>query len=395
VGGPTAGVYVGSLDNKPDEQQKIRILNVDTTTVYSNGKLFFFRDDTLMVQDFDADKLQLSGAPIPVVERLDRVNVSVMFAVSPSGVMAYRQRPKGGVLPDRRITAWYDRAGKQTSSLEVQNQDGQFRLSPDGRSAVSRAWKPDNTPDGLWLNDFVRAVRTPLTFQQPGAQHAVWSPDGTRVYYDDADEVYQKDANGAGVAKRLWQASSPVSSSSVSPSGKFLVVSALQPDGISLLPLSGEPKPISLLQSPADEGFGAFSPNGQWLAYYSNESGRNEVYVRPFLENGPKGPALGEGKWRISRNGATVQASQPPQWTKDGREIVFRSGSEYHAVAVSASGGVFQVGQDTTLFTLASQTWDVSADGEKFLISTNTSAASPAPQAPITVVLNWEAEFKK
>jgi eukaryotic-like serine/threonine-protein kinase len=393
-----AGIYLGSLDTKPQDQRKNRRILQSTTAVpYVNGKLFFVRDGTLMAQTFDTDKLELAGDPFPIAEHIGGNNSTNMFSVSPAGTLAYRQIAGQQGTAQNRITAWYDRAGKQTSRLEVQNQDVQFRLSPDARSAVS-VGVVNNLADGLWIDDFARGVRTRLTFQQPGAQGAVWSPDGTRVYYNLQNEIYQKAANGAGDAKKLLQVPGPrAATSSVSQDGRFLLYTFATPSSLAdlgLLPLQGDPKPVTLLQTQANDVLGSFSPDGRWIAYYSNESNpsRYELYVRPFVADGP---AIGDGKWQISHSGATTELA--PHWTKNGHEILFRINDEFHAAAIGVSGSVLQPGQETTLFTLPVNSWDVTADGEKFLITTTPAATttSQGPQAPITVVLNWEAEFNK
>jgi eukaryotic-like serine/threonine-protein kinase len=154
-------------------------------------------------------------------------------------------------------------------------------------------------------------------------------------------------------------------------------------------------KPVQLLASKFNEGPGSFSPDSRWIAYDSDESGRSEVYVRPFLTTGPSGaPSLGEGKkWQVSKDGGS---SFPKGWRSDGKEIIFQSlkGSPM-AVEVSTNGTAFEAGIPRQLFALplGSSLWDVTADGQKFLVPVPSGAQGA--RTPITVVLNWQAELKK
>jgi Tol biopolymer transport system component len=155
-------------------------------------------------------------------------------------------------------------------------------------------------------------------------------------------------------------------------------------------------KPVRLLATKFNEAYGSFSPDGRWIAYASDESGRWQVYVRPFLPAGPSGPSLGDAKWQVSKEGfgdAADAGQLAPRWRSDGQEIIFRglNGSPV-AVAVSATGGVFNAGVPKQLFDApANLSWDVTADGKRFLmVSANARVTRPV----ITVVLNWQADLK-
>jgi len=160
-----------------------------------------------------------------------------------------------------------------------------------------------------------------------------------------------------------------------------------------VLPLNGAPgtgKPTLLLGTQFDESDASFSPDGRWVAYRSNASGRMEIYVRPFVA---AGPALGEGQWQVSRDGAIAQR---PKWSNDGKEILFL-GPNYTmmAVEVNGSGAGFQMGTPQQLFTVpVAAGWDVTADGQRFLMSVPPGIGQQT-QTPITVVLNWQADLKK
>jgi Tol biopolymer transport system component len=164
-------------------------------------------------------------------------------------------------------------------------------------------------------------------------------------------------------------------------------------DDIWLLPLQGDRKPVLLLGTIFNEWAATFSPDMRWITYNSNETGNAEVYVRPFLAAGPSGtPSLGEGKWQISRDGGRF-----PRWRADGKEIFFEDtpiGRGKVAVEVKPSGTAFEYGAPHRLFQgSAGNSWDVAPDGKRFLVAAPT--VQQTAQAPITVVLNWQAQLKK
>ncbi len=161
-----------------------------------------------------------------------------------------------------------------------------------------------------------------------------------------------------------------------------------------MLPLEGGHKPVVLLATQFPESQGSFSPDMRWIAYTSGESGRNEVYVRPFIASGASGaPSLGEGKWQISKDGG-----DGPRWSTDGREIIFEappSGTLKMAVEVKTNGAAFEAGVPQRLFQAPiDYGWDATADGKRFLLAVPPIQRSGA-QIPITVVLNWPAQLKK
>jgi Tol biopolymer transport system component len=206
--------------------------------------------------------------------------------------------------------------------------------------------------------------------------------------------IYEKASSGAGEEKELLkkpgETLNPVS---WSRDGRFLLyVQQNTPktgNDIWVLPLGGEPKPVLLLATEFNEGQPRLSPDGRWISYNSNDSGRAEIYVRPFDASGP---ALGQGKWQISKDGG-----QGARWRADGKQIIFRApdGSPM-AVDVTANGAAFQTSAPRQLFPLppgAATDWDVTPDGRRFLIPVRRTQA--VGDEPITVVLNWKASLKR
>jgi len=401
-----SGIYAASLDLKPADQPKERILANSFAAPYVDGNLFFMREGTLMVQPFDAGKLKLTGEPVPVAEHVGTEGSSGYFSISPSGVLAYRTGSAAtiGVLQ----TSWFGRDGKLIRKLEPGPERG-LRLSPDAKFAMGRDAAPGGRGD-LWMLDLSRGVRTRFTFRQGPGTFPVWSPDGNNVFFAAgastiSDTFYEKAVNGAGEEKQLLkEAGASLTPSDVSRDGRFLLYSAQSPrspkTGLDMwvLPLQGNSQPVLLLGTPFTEGLGSFSPDGRWIAYFSNESGRVEIYVRPFVA-GPSGPpALGAGKWQVSKDGAAGAANfGPPRWRNDGKEIIFRDASNTMlSVEVNGTGSGFQMGSPVPLFTAPNNNGgDWTTDHKQLLLTTAIEQGTPAAQVPITVVLNWQADLKK
>ena len=390
-----SGVYVGSLDVKPAEQSKERFLTTKLGAPYVDGNIFFLREGTLMAQPFDAGKLQLRGEPVPIAEHVGAELSSGFFAVSPTGVLAYRT----GVSATTGLQhTWFDHEGKATGTFGEPNNDFGVRLSPDGTRAAERDAARQTRGD-IWLLDFARGVRTRLTFRQNLGSYPVWSPDGGHIAFsagDSIDTIYEKSASGAGEEKELLKKPGEIMlPTNWSHDGRFLLYYAenVPKTGADLwvLPLEGDRKAVPLLATDFDEGLGAFSPDGRWVAYVSNESGRNEIYVRPFVASGSSGPSLGEGKWQVSKDGGTN-----PRWRADGKEIIFSFGPAILSVDVNGSGAGFPMGTPKQLFTApANNGWDVTGDGKRFLMIVPPNQGVQAAPTPITVVLNWQADLKK
>ena len=392
------GIYVGDLDTKPSEQSKERILAAQYAASYADGYLFFMRENTLMAQPFDAGRLRLQGEAVRVVERVATSQSIGEFSVSPGGALAYRA---GAEMRDYQLT-WYDRQGKTLGALGQPGSDQWVVLSPDGtRAAVRDATLADQ--GDIWVLDFVRGVRTRLTFRQSAGSVPVWSPDSSRIAFSAGttfqDTLYEKASSGAGDDQELFKkAGESKLPTAWSRDGRFLLYYSLNNPktgtDIWVLPMEGDRKPVLLLGTKFNELRASFSPDMRWIAYNSDETGRQEVYVRPFTASGPSGaPALGEGKWQLSKDGG-----DGPVWRADGKEIIFQAppnGTKKMAVDVKTNGSTFEAGVPQLLFQPPiDYGWDVTADGKKFLLSV-VPAGQQSAATPITVILNWQAELKK
>jgi dipeptidyl aminopeptidase/acylaminoacyl peptidase len=391
------GMYAGSLDAGSAQQSKERILAGPFAASYVNGSLFFMRENTLMAQPFDAAKLQLTGEPSPVAEHVATTQSIGVFSVSPGGTLAYRS---GAMTGSYQLT-WFDREGKLLNSFGRPGPDQGIAISPDGARGAVRDSSDAGVGD-LWILDFARGVRTRFTFRQGPGSAAVWSPDGSRIAFAGGtllDTLFEKPSSGAGDEKALLtQAGTIHIPTSWSHDGRFLLYylanAPKTAQDLWALPLQGDRKPALLLATEFNEREATFSPDMRWIAYTSNESGRTEVYVRPFLPSGPSGaPSLGEGKWQVSKDGGSE-----PRWRADGKEIIFQAppnGTAKMAVQVTPKGAALDVGIPQRLFQAPiDYGWDVTSDGKRFAMSVLPQGQQVA-QIPITVVLNWPAQMKK
>jgi Tol biopolymer transport system component len=387
-GSTTTGlpIYLGSLDSA---ERKL-LLNADAQNVmYSQGHLLFLRETTLMAQPFDARRLELTGEAFPIAEQIGTLGAPPygVFSASENGVLVYQT----GAGAAGTQLVWFDRSGKQTGVLEDRAVYGDVELSPDGRQASISVPGQSGGPRDIWLYDVARSLKTRFTFDPADEQRVIWSPDGSRLVFNSRRkgrlDLYQKAADGSGTEEVLLEDDREKSPTSWSADGRFLLYVAIGgPTGNDLfvMPLTGDRKPIPFLNTQFSEARGQFFPDGRWIAYASNESGRNEVYVAPF-----PGPG---GKRQVSTAGGNY-----PRWRGDGNEIFYLApDNKLMAAAVNGRGTSFEVGAVRPLFDTRQAgvryAYDVTADGQRFLVNT---AVEEADAAPITVVVNWTAGMRR
>ncbi len=394
------GMYVGALDVDAGNQSRQRILATGVPASFANGYLFFPRAGTLMAQPFDARRLELAGAPVPVAE-----NVGItwyftgMFSVSDQGVFVYRTASEPGAFQ----LSWVDRQGTTVGTLGPPGIDRRVVLSPDGRRAVAKD-APYNVPGDLWMLDLASGRRTRFTFSKNVYSPAVWSPDGARVAYSAGrlgDTIYEKAASGLGDEQMLLKEPGlRYFPSSWSRDGRFLLYHTENAanTGYDLWALSlTDRKPHLMLGEAFNEWAGVFSPDMRWVAYASLETAAADpaVHVRPFRVSGQTGqPSFGEGRWQISKNHGNW-----PQWRTD-REIVFNTapvGTEIFAAPVNTTGTAFESGIPQRLpfppSTGVTTTPQSTADGQRFLLDVPLNQRTA--RTSISVVLNWPALLKQ
>jgi eukaryotic-like serine/threonine-protein kinase len=374
-----SAIYVASLDSK----EKKLLLNISSNPVYvSPGYLLFHRQGTLMAQPFDANKLELTGEEVPIVEGVEfnPFNGFAVFSASNNGVLAYRGG--GGAVPLNLV--WVNRNGTE-QPLSAPPHNYTFpRISPDGKRVAAGIEEGEGQ---IWLYDISRDALSRLTFEGSSNVDPIWTPDGKRITFKGkGNRLFWQSADGAGNAEeltpgKLVQNNIP---SAWSPDGQEL---AFLEDGVArniwILPLKGR-TPHVFVASPAYESAPSFSPDGRWIVYASDESGRTEIYVRPY-----PGPG---GKWQISTDGGTE-----PKWNPKGRELFYRDGQKMMAVDYTEQP-TFSAGKPKMLFqgpyTPTPRTaadYDVNPDGQPFLM---LKATEQSP-GQINVVLNWFEELKQ
>jgi serine/threonine protein kinase len=392
------GIYASSLEGlKP-----LHILPDDSNAVYvpglypgRSGYLIFRRKETLMAQPFDPQSLKLSGEMFPIAEQVGTVanTGNAAFTASANGELAYRF----GNLYENRQFVWMDRTGKQVGAATKSASIAGGALSPDEKEIVL-ALSPDPVTVDLWLQDVSRGVLSRFTFGPDRSAVPVWSPDSRRIAYTaftgTVFSIYQKQVNGAGAAEQLKSGGVNVFPSDWSPDEKFIVYSEFAEktnNDIWLLPLSGDHKPVLYLQTQFNEEDGHFSPDGRWMAYMSDESGRFEIYVQPFPATGPK--------WQISSVGGRF-----PRWSHDGRELFYIAADQkLMAAPVKPGGGStlsFEAGAPQPLFEIPSIpisfrfSYQPTMDGRRFLVDVPAGGGAGITP-PITMILNWAAGGKK
>jgi eukaryotic-like serine/threonine-protein kinase len=353
-----------------------------------SGHLVYAQGGSLMAVPFDPRRLEITGAPVPIVEGVlqSRSSGAAQYDLSATGSLIYIP---GGVQADQRRLVWVTRNGAEQPVTAPPHSYVYPRLSPDGRQiAVGITDEVLQT----WLYDFSRETLTRLTFEGKSNLNPVWTPDGKRIAIQSNREgplnLFWQRADGSGGLEHLITSEFNNFPSSFSPDGQLLAFNEITPTtgyDIWVLRLSDR-KAQPFLRTEFNEGVPRFSPDGHWLAYISDESGRFEVYVQPY-----PGPG---GKWQISTEGG-----REPVWNPNGRELFYRTGDKMMAVDIATQPS-FSAGKPRVLFEGphvvafgATANYDVSADGQRFLMLKPIEQNSPPTQ--INVVLNWFEELKQ
>jgi eukaryotic-like serine/threonine-protein kinase len=378
----TQGIYVASLDST----EAHRLIAADTAGAFlAPDWLLFIRRGTLLAQRFDTAQRVLSGDPVTVAEDVSCYCGGGFgaFSVSASGLVSYRT---GGLAQQRLL--WVDRSGKVIGNFSNADLSGlqNPELSPDGkRVAISRLVQGNVD---VWLLDSTRATR--LTFDSEPDDFPIWSPDGNRIVFQSARngrlDVYQKPTNGTGTETLLLESSQVKLPHDWSSDGRFLLYHSIDPmtgRDLWVRPMEGERKPRVFLKTNFDERWSQFSPDDRWVAYQSNESGRDEIYVRPFPE--------AEGQWQISADGG-----MQPRWSRDGKELYYLTADgKLMAVPIGVRGAVLEPGKPVALFRTRIQNltgptrpqYDVASDGRFLML-----VVAEGSGTPITLLQNWHPE---
>lgn len=382
-----SAIYLGALDGT-----STRLLPVSGQALHlASGWLLWIQPDTrtLVAQRLDAAKAALTGEVVTVA---NGVSSAAAVSVAATGLVAYRAEQ------DERQLTWFDRSGTPLGSVgDPERSLNEPRISPDGRRVTAFMTLRGNMD--VWLLDGTR--RTRLTFDASMDQRAIWSHDSSQVVFrsnrSGQFDLYLKRTNGAAAEERLVASDQTKTPMSWSADGQFLLYRSNDPEtsnDLWVMPMTGDRTPWPFMKTPSREAQGAFSPDGRWVAIQSDESGRPEIYVRPFVR--PIGSQTASAQWQVS-NGGGIN----PVWRADGKEIYYLNpAGAMMAASITVSSSTIETGMPVQLFqtrivgggidALQGRQYDVAPDG-RFLINTELNTGV----APITLLMNWRPETQK
>jgi Tol biopolymer transport system component len=365
------------------------------------GYLVYSSQATLFAIPFDLNRLETHGLAVPVLDGVAVANsLGPEFDVSRTGTLVYRK--SGGTVVPMSTIQWLDAAGKRQPLLAKPAIYDGVRLSPDGGRLAAEIRDGSNPTSDIWVYEPKRDTMTRLTFGGKYYLWPTWSPDGRYLVFSSLGSgMFWARADGAGQPQQLTQSKIQDFPQSFSPDGKRLAYFEVNGTGGSdrmqvwTIPIedaggqlqTGKAEPF--LQTQFSDGGGMFSPDGQWLAYSSNESGTREVYVRAFPQ-----PASGQGgKWQISNGGGFW-----PKWSPKGRELLYESGDQIMAVSYSVKGESFVPEKPRVWVSKIGGTkgFDVSPDGKRLaVVMPVETPEATKPDHEVTFIFNFLDELRR
>jgi Tol biopolymer transport system component len=372
----TGGVYAASLDGSVDKH----LLDLSTNVEYRDGKLLYVRQDALVMQEFDPGTLELSGDAIPVVNKIGYApnRSKGVFSSSLGGVMIYMTVSSQG-----RTLSWIDR--QQNLLVPAGNVviDAAAYLAADDSRILYDSYDPIARNFDIWALDIARGLKSRLTFDQADDSAPILSPDGSRFVYTSWKEgvnIFVKSMAGTDTPELLVRSITSALPTDWSRDGRYLLFQDVEQTAawdIWYVSLDGDRAKKPFVKTEFSEAAAVFSPDGRWVAYESDESSRNEIYVRPFPP--------GDGKWQVSTGGGRT-----PIWDKTGLMIYYNTDQGVMGTAVNGAGTPFTIGESKLVLRNPAQAGlllhGVTADGKKILVShlpTNQGTM------PLTLVTDW------
>jgi hypothetical protein len=371
---------VGSLES----DEVVDLMPIADRGIYAEpGYIVYASDFMLMARAFDAKSFELRGDPFPVVQALElRAYNTVHYSCSRTGAIAY-------VTPRVAYSelVWVDRAGVELGRIGSPATYRELRISPDGSRVAFSGGDASNQDQRIWVYDLRRGVRTRITFAPDQEEFwPVWFPDGRTIAYtahvSGRYRIETIAADGGGEPMAVDLGPETAAPDDVTSEGKLLYTSwASARSNVSLLELDAPQQRAEYIATRFNDRGPRLSPDGRWLAYTSDESGRTEVYVERFPGHG--------GKWQVSPDGGSQ-----PCWSRDGTELFYVHGdSELMAVSVNGRE-TFEVGMPKRLFErqlaldgIVRNRYDVTPDGKRFLLNV---PAEGGMQRTIGVILGWQ-----
>jgi eukaryotic-like serine/threonine-protein kinase len=370
--GAAPGLYLGDLDRG----ERTMIVAGAGPAAYAEGLLIVSRGAALMAVPFDPGRARPIGEPVPIAGAEHAGGPRPRFSVSANGVLVHAS---GGARSGQ--LTWFDRSGRAVSMGSEPGNDEDFSLAPDGRSvAVTKSDESDGS-SSIWIHDFTREMTSRLTFGRGRDRFPLWSPDSQRLVFASGDALNVIEIGG-GKPTLVHQSPEPKQPLSWSPDGRQLLYAIETADNGSdlwLLSLEGG-KSQPLLRGQFNESDGRISPDGRWIAYVSDESGRDEIYLRAFAQP--------DGRWQVSSSGGAV-----PRWRRDGRELFFVS-SEGRLMSVDVRGGMpLATGSPHAILSMrGTDSYEVAPDGQRFLLKMPAGDREPDR---LQIVLNWAYEIRR
>jgi Tol biopolymer transport system component len=380
IGGDRAGVYLASLDST---ERTLLVPGPVWPALTARGDLFFWLDSNLMSQRLDVAGRRMVGDPVLVAENVVRIGPTPGMAVSPRGDVIYW----AGDLNVTQLT-WMSREGKPLGTVGTPGPYMNVRISPDGKRAAVDRFDPRPS---IWVVDLGRPTMSRLTSGNIYDSTPIWAPDGKSFVFalaiDTPPNLFVKALDAQGDVRRLARNTLQSFPQSWSRDGliAFVVIDPKTQHDIWLVPASGDREPWPIIQTNFVEAYAQISPDGRWLAYVSDESGQNQVYVTQF----PKPSS----KWTVSSG-----AGGWPMWRPDSRELYYRAADGMLMAVAVGAGSDFQASVATPLFKADARPgrlglgtyYDVAADG-RFLMNVFAERSS----SPAVVVLNWAPPTSK
>ena len=374
-----SSVYLGALDS----HEKRLVMKAKANIAYAAPYLLFYRDQTLFAQHFDTKRFELTGDPMPVLTDIQyspRISKATFSATNTGFLVAEKTGD-----PGTSQLLWFDRKGQEIGMALPPGIYGNISLSPNGGAVASDTTDPASQNTDLWSYDLKTQSAKRLTFDPAIDSLPIWSPDGSRLIFSSnrgvTFDLYLKDTNGAQEEKAIPQDGPDRFPTDWSRDGRYVLYGRGPDLWFLTMP---ELRATEFLKAGSTLKSGRFSPDGKWVAYASNESGRWEIYVTSFPE--------AHGKWQVSNAGG-----DQPKWRSDGKELFYISPDSRIIAVPVKTGANFDAGTPTVLFQANPREmiatselffYDVSNDGQKFLINTQLKTA----MTPMSVVRNWTAK---
>ena len=386
VAGPTDNWHVSAVDLKTGRHTPLVRGGTDAAYV-DTGYLVYAAAGTLRAVRFDPIALKVLSDPVALVEQLATMNTGAAeFAVARTGALVYVPGSLGAMAAAQSLV-WVNRQGREEATKAPPRAYDQLRLSPDDTRVAIHSSDEDND---IWIWDVARETLTRLTFDPAADMLPLWARDGRRVVFASQRagvlNLFWQPADGTGAVERLATAAVQQQPNSFSPDGTQLIVreqGAKTGFDLMLLAMDGKGTVVPLVQTTFDENNAEISPDGHWLAYESNESGQNQVYVRPF-------PNVNGGRWQISTAGGTR-----PVWARSGRELFYLDGNNFLTTVPVQTTSSFSAGHATKLFEVRpvsafsnGRSYDVTRDGQRFIVIKNAPARSQtSDETPTSMVV--------